>query len=70
METGHRQTDELLTTIYGIVALITGATGIMLSDIDLILAVVLKCVSIIVSVLLVAVNWEKGVKQIKKWIKK
>lgn len=69
-QTGHKETDALLTTICSVVALITGATGFVLSDIDLLLAVILKAISIFVSVLLIAVNWEKGTKQIKKWINK
>lgn len=58
-----------ITVILSPIAAICGYIGLTLTNVDLILAIVLKVVSIISVLLIVAVNWKKGIRQIKDWFK-
>jgi hypothetical protein len=61
--------ENLVTVILSPFALITGYLGLNLVNIDLFFAICLKLVSIISVVLIIAVNWNKGIAQIKEWLK-
>lgn len=79
MEQPHDASDNFLYTM--IAWIVAGGSYIVSEQLDLIilmspsevvlyiLEVVLKCISIISLVFAIAVNWEKGISQIKKWIK-
>lgn len=69
----HNRTEEaaiLLTNIFASIAAATGLAGLNLSDWDLRFAIVLKGLSIISSIFVIAVNWDKAIKQFKKWFGK
>jgi Mg2+ and Co2+ transporter CorA len=61
--------ENVATIILSPFALITGYFGLNLANIDLCFAILLKLVSIISVVLIIAVNWRKGINQIKEWFK-
>lgn len=63
------QAENYLTIILSPIAALTGYIGLNLTDIDLVLAIVFKLVSIASVLLIMAVNWKKGVEQIKEWMK-
>jgi hypothetical protein len=61
--------ETILTTVMTAVYAVAGLLRV-LSEIESVLSIVLTCISIIAGILVVAVNWEKGKSQIKKWIGK
>lgn len=61
--------ENIVTVILSPFAFITGWLGLNLANIDLCFAIALKFVSIISVVLIIAVNWRKGIAQIKEWLK-
>ena len=63
------QAENYLTVILSPIAAITGYYGLTLTNIDLVLAIAFKLVSIVSVLLIIAVNWKKGIAQIKEWIK-
>ena len=63
------EAENYVTMILSPIAMITGYIGLTLTDFDLILAIIFKFVSIISVVLIVCVNWKKGIGQIKEWMK-
>ena len=62
--------ENLLTATLSTIGVTTGSAGLLLTEIDLILAVVLKAVSIFATILVICVNWNKAKAQIKEWLKK
>lgn len=66
----HDKADQLFTAIFSVIGVSTGTIGLWLSQADLVMAVCLKFISIIATILVIAVNWKKGIKQIKDWFKK
>ena len=62
--------ENLLTATLSTIGVTTGSAGLLLTEIDLILAVVLKAVSIFATILVIFVNWNKAKAQIKEWLKK
>jgi hypothetical protein len=66
----HEKFDQLLTSILTVVGVSTGTAGLWLAQVDLIMAVCLKFISILATLLVIAVNWEKGSKQFKDWFKR
>ena len=64
----HKEAQELLSTKLG---LILGAStaSLTLADIDLIMAILLKGVSIISFTIVIILNFDKLVNKIKEWFK-
>lgn len=58
---------EMMTTKLGLIVGAVAAT-LTLADIDLILGIVLKSISIISFTIVIAINIEKFVNTIKKWL--
>lgn len=63
------QEENFVTIILSPLAVITGWLGLNMANVDLFFAICLKIVSIISVLLIIAVNWNKGLAQIKEWIK-
>lgn len=63
------QAENYLTIVLSPIAAFTGYMGLTLSNVDLVLAIAFKLVSIVSVLLIIAVNWKKGLEQIKEWIK-
>lgn len=61
--------DELKTTILAVFASITGVAGLNLTEIDLLLAIFLKLVSLVSVILICAINWAKGMDAIAKFLR-
>ena len=59
----------MLTKLLLTIGLITGATGELLDQIDLILGMILKTLSIISFVIVITINWSKFITTIKDWLK-
>lgn len=59
----------MLTKLLLAIGLITGATGELLDQIDLILGMILKTLSIISFVIVITINWSKFITTIKDWLK-
>ncbi len=59
-----------LTLAYSIIALGTGWTGLNLDDINILLEIVLKLLSIISMTLIVVINWETAMTKIEKFLNK
>lgn len=69
-KTGDEKVDLFITLSYSAIAIVTGSIGLLASEIDLLLAILLKIASLLATILVMAVNYEKGIKQIKKWFGK
>lgn len=67
MSTEHEQ---LLTIIMAPIAFVTGYLGLTLTEVDLMMAIGLKALSSVSMILIIAVNWDKGVARIKKALRK
>jgi len=65
----HLKIDTIHNTLMAIFGVITGAMS-SLDYIEQIGRIVLILISICSFVLLTAINWEKGMTQLKKWMKK
>jgi Na+/glutamate symporter len=61
--------DNLANTLITTFAVITGAAS-SLDTVEQIGRILLLFISICSGILLIAVNWDKGISQFKKWIKK
>lgn len=64
-----QEQEQIATIVLSPIAFITGYFGLTLADVDLIMAIGLKAVSFISVVLIIAVNWDKGMARIKKIFK-
>lgn len=63
------QEENYITLMLSPLAFITGYLGLNLVDVDLCFAILLKLVSIISVLLIILVNWKKGMNQLKEWLK-
>lgn len=62
--------EEFVTSLLTLLGVTTGTIGMWATNFDLTLAILLKLVSITATVLVIAINWEKGTTQIKKGFNK
>ena len=62
--------ENIITAIFMSIGVTTGSAGLLLTEIDLILAIILKSISIFATILVICVNWNKAKAQIKEWFKK
>lgn len=63
------QEDQILTVILSPIAFITGYIGLHLTEIDLLMAIILKALSMISVICIILVNWSKAISQIKRFFK-
>lgn len=63
------KTEHTITTIGIFIQVISGSAG-LLAMVGSLLSILLTLVSILAGVLVIAVNWEKGSNQFRKWMKK
>jgi len=59
----------MLTKLLLTIGLVTGATGELLDQIDLIMGIVLKGLSIISFIIVISINWNKFIRTVKTWLK-
>jgi hypothetical protein len=63
------QQETYLTIALSPFAIITGYLGLSLTQVDLILAILFKLLSIVSVSMIIIVNWEKTINQLKQWLK-
>lgn len=63
------RTEQAITGISSFIAIMTGSASLALQNISLILSSILSLISIIAGILIICVNWKKGINQIKEWIR-
>lgn len=61
--------EQIATIILSPIAFVTGYLGLTLADVDLIMAIGLKAISMVSVVFIIMVNWDKAVTRIKKFLK-
>jgi hypothetical protein len=61
--------EQIATIVLSPIAFITGWLGLTLADVDLIMAIGLKAISMVSVVFIILVNWDKAVTRIKKFFK-
>jgi hypothetical protein len=64
----HKDAQELLNTKLGLI-LGAATAGLTLADIDLIMAIILKGVSIISFTIVIVLNFGKLINKVKEWFK-
>lgn len=61
--------EQIATIVLSPIAMITGYFGLTLADVDLIMAIGLKAISMISVIFIILVNWDKAVKRFKRFLK-
>lgn len=55
----HEKADNIVTALLSMIGFATGTAGLYLADIDLLLAIFLKFISIIATLIVIFINWDK-----------
>lgn len=61
--------EQLATIVLSPIAFVTGYFGLTLADVDLIMAIGLKAISMISVVFIIMVNWDKAAARFKRFFK-